>query len=228
MKLKLISRNKETPDVESFVFEPAKPVTWKAGQYIHYVLHHEPTDNRGSDRWFTIASAPFEKVITITTKLTIEEGSSFKTKLSKMKVGKSIEMSDIDGDFTVDDPAQESIFIAGGIGVTPFYSILKEADHNKVKLNVTLIYANRNHSIAYKEELEEFAANNPNIKIHHIISPERLDVDLIKKLVPDLQRPIFYVSGPEPMVDSLGKELINIGISADKLKQDYFPGYSAD
>ena len=148
MKLKLIRRKKETPDVESFVFNPAEPLTWKAGQYLHAVIHHEPTDNRGSDRWFTIASAPFEKEVMITTRLTAEKGSSFKAKLSNLKIGKSIEISDLDGDFVVDDPALEYIFIAGGIGITPFYSILKEADHAKIKLQVTLLYANRKHSKA--------------------------------------------------------------------------------
>lgn len=226
MKLKLISRKKEAPDVESFIFSSAEPLIWKAGQYMHCVLHHEPTDNRGSDRWFTIASAPFEKEMTITTKFTSEKGSSFKTKLSNMKIGKSIEISDIDGDFTVDDPALECVFIAGGIGITPFYSILKEADHAKIKLHATLLYANRDNNIAYKEALEGFAKNNPNLVIHHVITPERIDESLIRKYVPDLQKPVFYVSGPEPMVDSLGKVLIKMGVSAEHLKQDYFPGYT--
>lgn len=225
MKLKLIRRKKETSDVESFIFSPAESVTWKAGQYIHYVLHHEPTDDRGSDRWFTIASAPFEKEITITTKLANEKGSTFKSALCNLKIGKSIEITGIEGDFTIEDPAQECIFVAGGIGITPFYSILKEADKAKTKLHVTLLYANRNHSIAYKEELEQFAKNNPNIIIHHIISPERIDERLIRKWVPDLQKPIFYISGPEGMVESLGKELIKMDISEDHIKQDFFPGY---
>jgi ferredoxin-NADP reductase len=228
MKLKLISRKKQTSSVESFVFSPAEPITWQAGQYLHYVLHHEPTDDRGSDRWFTIASAPFEKDITITTKFANEKGSSFKTALNKMKVGKSIEISDIDGDFIVDDPQLEYVFIAGGIGITPFYSILKEADHAKVKLNVTLLYANSDNDIAYKDELEQFAKNNPKLIVHPIISPVRIDEALIRKLIPDLDKPIFYISGPEPMVDNLGKTLIKIDVSKEKIKQDFFPGYPAD
>ncbi|MDE1925120.1 MAG: hypothetical protein KGH79_02985, partial [Patescibacteria group bacterium] len=67
MKLNLICRKTEAPGVESFVFGPAEPLSWKAGQFLHYVLHHEPTDSRGSDRWFTVASAPFEGEVMITT-----------------------------------------------------------------------------------------------------------------------------------------------------------------
>jgi ferredoxin-NADP reductase len=226
MKLNLIRRKMETPGIESFVFNPIEPLTWKAGQFLHYVLHHEPTDNRGSDRWFTVASAPFEKEVMITTRLTNEKGSTFKAALDALKVGESIEISDIGGDFVVDNPTQEYVFIAGGIGITPFHSILKEADHAEIKLHVTLLYANRDHNIPYKEELERFAKNNRNLVVHYVIAPERIDENTFKNLVPDLQTPVFYVSGPEPMVESLGDTLKKMGIAADHIKQDYFPGYT--
>lgn len=225
MKLNLIRRKTEAPGVESFFFHPAEPLAWKAGQFFHYVLHHEPTDNRGSDRWFTVASAPFEKEVMITTRLTNEKGSSFKAALNALRIDESIEISDVDGDFIVDDPTQKYVFIAGGIGITPFHSILKEADHAEIKLQVTLLYANRDHNIPYKEELEKFAKNNPNLVVHYVISPERIDKSTLKKLVSDIQTPFFYVSGPEPMVESLGNTLKTMGIVADHIKQDYFPGY---
>ncbi len=81
MKLKLTEKKQETPDVTSFIFTPSEPLTWKAGQFLHYVLHHEPTDERGSDRWFTNSAAPFENHVRITTRQTIDNGSSFKKKL---------------------------------------------------------------------------------------------------------------------------------------------------
>lgn len=227
MKLTLVRKTKEASNVESFVFSPAEPQAWKAGQFIQCALDHEPMDDRGAERWFTIASAPFEKELMITTRIANEKGSSFKAALSALQVGESIEMVDLDGDFVVEDPAQTYVFIAGGIGITPFHSILKEADHAGVKLNATLLYGNRDDGIAYKEELEGFARSNPNLVIHHVIAPQMIDESLIKKLVPDLQKPIFYVSGPEPMVESLGDVLKAMGVPADHLKQDYFPGYAA-
>ena len=228
MKLTLIRRKTETPGVESFIFSPAEPLLWKAGQYLHYVLHHEPTDNRGSDRWFTVASAPFEKEIMITTRLADEKGSSFKAALGALQIGESIEISDLDGDFIVEDATQEYVFIAGGISITPFHSILKEANHADIKLRATLLYANRDSNIPYKEELEGFAKDNPALVIHHVTAPQRIDKILIQKLIPDVQTPVFYVSGPEPMVKSLSEVLKDMGIAADHIKQDDFPGYPAE
>ncbi|MHB8660765.1 MAG: FAD-dependent oxidoreductase [Minisyncoccota bacterium] len=228
MKLNLIRRKTEAPGVESFVFSPAESLSWKAGQFLHYVLHHEPTDDRGSDRWFTVASAPFEKEIMITTRIASEKGSSFKTALAALQLGESIEISDIDGDFIVDDPAQEYVFIAGGIGITPFHSILKEADHVGMRLRATLLYSNRDENIPYRQELEALQNNNPALVIHYVTAPQRIDENLIQKLVPDIRRPIFYVSGPEPMVKSLSEILEKMGIAKDHIKQDDFPGYPAE
>ncbi len=230
MKLNLINKKAEVPGVESFVFQPSEPVSWKAGQFFHYVLHHRPTDERGSDRWFTIASAPSEKNVMITTRFSsgADQESTFKKALAGLNVGDSVEVSELEGDFTVDDPGKEYVFIAGGIGITPFRSILKELNQNGAQPSVTLLYANRDQNIVYKDELESFAKANPNLKINYVISPERIDIEKIKSLVPDMQKPVFYVSGPEPMVESMGNSLKEAGIPADRIKQDWFPGYPAE
>ncbi len=231
MRLTLTSRKLEVPGVETFAFTPSEPFAWKAGQFLHYVLHHEPTYERGSDRWFTIAAAPSEGVVKITTRFTAEKGSSFKKALAGLKVGDAMEVSDLDGDFTIEDPtgsAQEYVFIAGGIGITPFRAILKEFDHNKMQAAVTLLYANRDQDIVFKDEFESFARNSPKLKIHYVIAPERIDVAKIGEFVRDPQKPLFYISGPEPMVESLGNALKEAGVPADHLKQDWFPGYPAE
>jgi len=228
MKLKLIERKIELPGVESFIFEPLEKIFWKAGQFAHYVLHHEPTDNRGSDRWFTIAEAPFEGKIRITTRFTDETGSTFKLKLKSLVVGKNVEISNISGDFIVEDLNQEYVFIAGGIGITPFRAILKELEHEGKSIKVTLLYSNRDQNIVYKEELENLAKNNPSFKIHYIFSPEHIDEAKIKDLISDLKKPLFYVSGPEPMVDAIGELLKKMGVAEDHLKQDWFPNYPAE
>ncbi len=113
MKLTLIRKKEEVPSVESFIFSSAEPVTWQAGQFLHCILEHEPMDNRGEERWFTIASAPFEKELMITTRIANEKGSSFKTALSALQVGETIEVPEIDGDFIVEDPAQTYVFYRG-------------------------------------------------------------------------------------------------------------------
>lgn len=225
MKLKLIEKKQETKDAISFIFAPLEPLTFKPGQFLHYVLHHEPTDDRGSDRWFTNSAAPFEDQVCITTRITESKGSSFKNKLASLREGKSIEISLVSGDFVVEDLNQEYVFIAGGIGITPFRSILAQLDHEKKKIKATILYGNRDNDIVYKDDLEKAAKNNDGLQIHYIISPEHIDEKSIKEYVPDLQKPIFYVSGPEPMVDAMTELLSKMGIPGEHIKHDSFPNY---
>ena len=228
MKLKLAARKTESPGVVSFIFKPDGPLVWKAGQFLHYVLNHAPTDDRGSDRWFTIASAPYERDVMITTRFAAKQGSTFKSNLKDLKPGDEIEISDLDGDFIVSNAKKHYVFIAGGIGITPFRAILKEAAHTGTFLNVKMLYANRDKDIVYKKELEALAARNPNLKIYYLFSPQRINKTIIKELVPDLKKPLFYVSGPEPMVESVGKMLQEMGVPNKQIKQDWFPGYPAE
>jgi len=228
MKLKLAAKKIESPGVVSFIFKPQEPLVWKAGQFLHYVLNHTSTDDRGSDRWFTIASAPYERHVMITTRLASTKGSTFKKTLKGLKRGDEIEVSDLDGDFTLNDPKKECVFIAGGIGITPFRSILKQAAHDGKRLRVTLLYANRDKTVTYKKELETLAARNPAFQIHYLFKPQRIDKDAIRKLVPDLKKPVFYVSGPEPMVEDVGKMLQQLDVPQKHIKQDWFPGYPAE
>jgi ferredoxin-NADP reductase len=228
MRLKLAAKKIESPGVVSFILKPQEPLTWKAGQFLHYVLNHAPTDDRGSDRWFTIASAPHERHVMLTTRLASEKGSSFKKNLKTLKVGDFIEVSDLDGDFIVSDPRKHYVFIAGGIGITPFRAILNQAAHAGTPLRATLIYANKKKVAAYKAELEAMSRKNPDLKIHYLFNPHRIDKNTVKKIVPDLKKPLFYISGPEPMVEDVGKMLQQMGVRQNQIKQDWFPGYPAD
>ena len=224
MKLNLTERKPEAPGVESFVFEATEGLRWKAGQFFHYVLHHEPTDDRGSDRWFTVASAPSEGRVQLTTRFTDERGSSFKRALANLKTGEAIEISDIDGDFTLEDTSAEYVFIAGGIGVTPFRAILKDAENHGVQLKATLLYSNRDENIPYRAELDALARKNPNLTVHYVTGA-RIDEACIRQYVPDVTKPLIYLSGPEPMVEAFGKQLLAMGVPKAHLKQDWFPGY---
>jgi ferredoxin-NADP reductase len=228
MQLTLVKKKEEVPGVESFIFKPAEPLSWKAGQFLHYALPHAAPDDRGQDRWFTIASAPFETTPMITTRFAPEKGSTFKRALASLAPGSAIEVGGPEGDFIVEDIAQEYVFIAGGIGITPIHSILKQAYHDGTKLHATLLYSNRDANVPYKAELDTYATNNPNLVIHYITSPDRIDEASIRKFVPELDTPHFYVSGPEPMVKSLHDVITAMGVREDHIKLDDFPGYPAD
>ncbi len=225
MKLTLIKRQVEVPGVESFFFEPDEEIVWSAGQFLHYVLHHSPTDDRGSDRWFTIAAAPSERVVRLTTRVDALHGSTFKKALFVMKTGEEIEASVLEGDFLFDDTATAHVFIAGGIGITPFRAILKDLDAKAATPPIILLYANRDDQFVYREELDGCAAKNPHLQIHYLPAPARIDLTTIHAFVPDMASPVFYVSGPEPMVEGMGELLKGAGVPAVRIRQDWFPGY---
>lgn len=225
MKLKFKEKAKEAGDSVSYIFEPVEPMTWKAGQFLIYFLPHEGADVRGKQRFFTISAAPHEGHVMLTTRIFEENRSTFKQALGKLKPGDLVEVKGPDGDFTVDDPKRNFVFIAGGIGITPYRSIIGQLDFEKKPINVTLLYANKTEDFPFRMFFEEIASRNPNFKIHYIVSPAHVDENLIKEKIGNIEDKIFYVSGPEKMVEDLGEMLKGTEIKEGNIKQDYFPGY---
>ncbi len=203
MELTLIEKRQETLDAVSFFFKPSFPILWTPGQFLIYTLEHKNPDIRGKMRFFTISTAPFENHIAITTKIDDKTPSSFKKALSQMPIGGKIEGKGPDGNFVLEDVFAEYVFIAGGIGITPFRPIILDLANDKSPINVTLLYANKTGDILFKNELEEIAKSNPNFKINYFISPNHITEDSIKKLVPDSKQPLYYISGPNNMVEDL-------------------------
>lgn len=149
MKAKLISIKPETEDITSFTFEPEKPLKWEAGQFLRYVLPHKDMDDRHDDRFFTISAAPFQGNPQITTRF-VAQSSTFKRTLKKLPIGGEIQIDEPEGTFTVTDPTRSYIFVAGGLGITPFRSILAEADHYGQKLKVRLLYGNHDKEVLFR------------------------------------------------------------------------------
>jgi ferredoxin-NADP reductase len=212
-------------NVVSFDFQPREGFAWRPGQYIHYTLPHRDVDERGDERWFTNSAAPFEGKVTISTRIDNEHGSSFKRALAALKPGDEVEADEPEGDFTIEDDARNYIFVAGGIGITPFRSMLAEAHAKAQELKVTLLYANRNDEIPFRQELEQYAMDNPHLSIDYIIQPETLDTTHIMQAVDKVKNPLVYLSGPEPMVKQLAADLKSLGLDAASVKLDDFPGY---
>ena len=223
-KLTLADKHQETRDTVSFRFKSDEIKKWRPGQYLHYTLEHANPDSRGIERYFTISSAPFEGYIQITTRLA-ENGSSFKKALRGLVVGGTIDADGVEGDFVVDDPARKLVFIAGGIGVTPYRAILRAMDHAGVPAEVDLLYANRDEEFPFKGELEQLAQRHSKLRIYYFSGSNRLDERAIREVVGDLRKPAFYVSGPEPMVESFEKILAVLSVPKLHVKADYFPGY---
>ena len=224
-KLTLEAKHQETLDAISFRFKSAEIRDWRPGQYLHYTLEHPRPDERGIERYFTISSAPFEGYIQITTRFS-ERSSSFKKALREMEVGGAIGADGLEGDFVVEDPNKRLVFIAGGIGVTPYRSILLAMDHDGAPIDVDLLYANRDEDLPYKNELERLAEKHRGLRIHYFTGSNRLDEQTIRASVGDLDAPVFYVAGAAPMVEAFDKLLKDMRVPESRIKTDDFPGYT--
>ena len=115
----------ETPVIRTFFFKSERPLRYVAGQFIELTLPHADPDDRGTRRWFTLSSAPSHELISITTKHA-EKPSTFKQKLWSLEPGDTVDISEPMGDFVLPkDSTQPLVWIAGGLGITPFHSIVQ-------------------------------------------------------------------------------------------------------
>ena len=224
MTLTLFAKEHLVDNVWAFRFRPSEPLTYTAGQFVQVELPHDQPDTEGTRRWFTNSAAPYEGILQITTRIT---GSTFKQALSMLATGSTgLQLIGApEGDFVWQDSTLPVVFIAGGIGVTPFRSILKQRVHDRQPINVTLIYNSRTPEVPFKDEFDEWAGANPGFKILYDAG-ERLTAERLTALVPTLNQSLVYASGPEPMVEAVGADLKQHGLPETQLKQDFFPNYS--
>lgn len=225
MQATLLRVKPETKDIVSFIFKPEKPIEREAGQFLRYVLPHPNMDDRRDDRWFTLASAPFEGHIQITTRFA-RSPSSFKQALKKLRIGETVRIDEPQGEFVVTDLTKNYIFVAGGIGITPFRSILAEADHNGQKIKACVLYGNKDKEILFKDELDGFAQRNPDLTIEYITDPGGISISQLERAVKQTDNPYIYLSGPEPMVERLAVLVKRLGLDIGHIQTDFFPGYN--
>ncbi|MBX4191149.1 FAD-dependent oxidoreductase [Candidatus Saccharibacteria bacterium] len=223
--LKLIEKKNLFSDVIIFLFEPETPVQWQPGQYMHYHFDHPEADERGVERWFTISTAPYEINLAITTRIATQKGSSFKQALKELPVGATIKAEGPKGQFVIGDTSKKPILVAGGIGITPYRSMLLQMDHDGKEINVDLLYANRDENFVFGDELKALQAKHPNFKIYKFMGDHHIQEADLKPYADD-QDTIIYLSGPEPMIEAFEDTLKeNLQVPEDRIKTDFFPGY---
>ena len=223
MVLKLVHKENLIDNVWAFRFQPSKPFAWTAGQYVRVELPHDNPDEEGTKRWFTNSAPPYEGILQITTRIT---NSTFKQALAGLIEGDELQLiENSEGDFVWQDSELPIVFIAGGIGVTPFYGILKQRVYDQLPIDVTLIYGARTKDIPFKEELAQWAVNNANFNVKYVIG-KPLTAEKLTELEPSLNLSLVYLSGPEPMVEALGKSLKAHGLPEAQFKHDSFPNYN--
>ncbi|MFE8697391.1 FAD-dependent oxidoreductase [Cytobacillus sp. FJAT-53684] len=213
---------KETEGVYTFLFEKEKDFTWKAGQHGLISITHKKI--KTATKPFTLASAPTENIVKITTSIG-DDPSEFKQALLELKQGMKVRTSGPLGPFYLNDNSP-SLLIAGGIGITPFRSMLKqiEAEGNMGEKQIHLLYIDSKKSYLFKDELDEMA-NHPSISVTYLDSRDDLhqEIDKFTSLYKDNGN--YYIAGSKSMVDSISGHLQNNNIAKRNIKKDAFYGY---
>jgi ferredoxin-NADP reductase/Na+-translocating ferredoxin:NAD+ oxidoreductase RnfD subunit len=241
-KKKLVLTLKEiehiATDTYDFVFTPDKQLVYTPGQYMEWTLGHTSPDSRGIRRYFTLASSPTERELRLGVKF-YDNGSTFKKKLISMSKGETIVATGLAGDFVMPKNKKEKlVFIAGGIGVTPFRSQIQYLIDTKQKRDVVVLYSNKTVAdIAYRDVFDRAEAEL-GIKTVYAITDEgtdisavsrsvrMIDANTISQHVPEYRNRTYYLSGPRGMVTSFEDLLQNMGVAKKRIKTDFFPGFA--
>lgn len=222
----------ETENIFSFYFKPEKHLNFTAGQYLELTLPHKNPDNRGIKRWFTISSSPNNSLFSLTTKI-VKHGSTFKKHLLTLKPGQEVLISEPIGDFVLPKFIQTPlIFVAGGIGITPFNSMLQWIHETKEERNIKFIYAvNTEDEIIFQDTFEAagqhvtIIVSNPSDAWGGEQGPLTADVIL------GLQKPddncLIFLCGPEPMVKQIKHELKMRRVADHQIVSDAFSGLTS-
>lgn len=221
-----------------FVFRSKRRASFKPGQYMEWTIPQKNADSRGNRRYFTIASSPTEQEVRMGVKF-YPKPSSFKKQLAAMKKGDVIVVSQLSGEFVLPNDTQKKLaFIAGGIGVTPFRSMVKYLSDIQEKRDITLFYCTKTTSeIAYSDIFDR-AAENIGLRTVNVLSDAAsapkgwqgrtgfLDEKIISEETPDFKERVFYISGPHAMVTAFENTLNKMGVPRSHIKTDYFPGFA--
>lgn len=230
-----LQRNRDT---YSFYFSRGNvPFDFLPGQYIEMNLPHKNPDNRGISRYFTVSSSPTEKDYFMITTRVIQ--SSFKHALFALKKGTLVKFVSPTGNFTLKENIQKPhVFLSGGIGITPFHSMIVYASDRKLSVPITLFASfSTVEDVVFYDEFEKIAKDNSAIKIIYTITKPkesqkewsgetgRISKELIKKYVRDTTKQLYFIAGPTAMVPALNDMLRDMDIPLEQIRIEDFNGY---
>lgn len=205
----------------SFIFTTKEPINWREGEHAVFTMPNHQVTGR-TWRAFSIASSPNEGEIRIGTVI-LDEASDFKKKLKALRPGEQISMRGPFGEFHLTDQSHWVVGIAGGIGITPFRSILHSINSGSIKnVNIELIYAGRDNYFAYEEEMRAFA-EHPNIEIVFVNTPDEVNAEIDARTARFGNDADYYISGSPGMIGAIRNRLQGQGIK--KIFNDPFKGY---
>lgn len=237
MKTKLLATEVVAENTMRFRFEKPEGFIYRAGQSIDLTLiDPSETDKEGDTRAFTLASAPQDDHLAITMRM---RDTAFKRVLRNMTFGTALSFVGPFGDLTLHENGKRSaVFLAGGIGITPFYSMVRDAEARALSYDITLFYSNRRpEDTAFLEELLALPRKNPHFTFVGTMtemekSAEEWDgergyitKEMLAKHIDQSNMPIYYLAGPPGMVAALRTTLNESGVSNDDIRTEEFSGY---
>ncbi len=224
-------------DIFAFAFDRPQNVKFLPGQYMEWTLQHGNADSRGNRRYFSIASSPTENNLLIAVKF-YNPSSSYKKTLIGLAKQQKIIATQVAGDFILPkDTKKPIIFIAGGVGITPFRSMVQYIVDKNLQSNIVLFYSNRTaNEILFSDifqKAESYGVKTVytltdinNIPLNWTGEKGYITESLIRQHAGDYMKRTFYISGPQLMVRNFEKMLLHMGIRKWNIKTDFFPGYS--
>ena len=234
---KLKDRREVAEGTMAFRFEKPSRWTFKAGQYLNMtLLNPSETDSEGNVRSFSIASAPHEETVMVATRM---RDTAFKRVLKTMPFGIDVKIEGPFGNLILqDDSTRTAVFLAGGIGITPFRSIVHSAASAKLPNHIVLFYSSRRPEDApFLAELQSLEGDNPHYRLiasmtemgksHLPWNGETalINQEMLRKYLKDAASPIYYIAGPPAMVKGLQEMLNKAGTNNDDIRVEEFAGY---
>lgn len=237
LNLKLKEKIQLSPDLYDFIFELPYKYNFTPGQYLEWTLGHANPDDRGNRRYFTISSSPTEDNLRLGVKF-YSPSSSYKRHLLELKAGDTIVAGQLAGDFTLPrDPQRKLVFLAGGIGITPFRSMVKYLVDTGVRRDIVLFFANKTEDEIIYQDVWNEASKAIGLKTVYVLSDKtklpanwqgksgRIDAAMLQQEVPDYKERLYYLSGPHTMVTAFESLLQEMGVPKSQIKTDFFPGF---
>ena len=211
----------------AFHFEKPAGFAFEAGQSASFTLLDPPAEPNSTRRTFSLAGAPSEPELMIATRM--REGSHFKRALKALPLGAKVRLSGPLGNMTLhEDATRAAMLIAGGIGITPFRSMLLQADHERLEHRLFLAYSNRRREhAAFLGELQALEQRNDRFRLLALMTDTDgiLDEQKLERFAGGATAPIYYLAGPPAMVEAMKAILARRGVGEDDVRSEEFFGY---
>jgi ferredoxin-NADP reductase len=225
----VLLKGREDVAAGTMAFHLSKPAgfSFKAGQSVTLSLIDPPAEANSTQRIFSLASAPFEEGLTVATRM--RDGSAYKRALKALPLGARLKLKGPRGLMTLhEDRSRDAVFIAGGIGITPFMSMLRQGVHDRLPQRLSLLYSNRSPDDApFLVELQHLAQQDDSFRLLARMTNADgfIDEDTVKRFVDDAATPLYYLAGPPAMVTAMKGILRGGGVSDEDIRSEQFYGY---